>query len=140
MGFNNPAVSQCPVYGGSIVLPATVLQRKIVTAALAVWADIRPYSNPEIGTGYDIGSQVIPFHLAQSLMSLLLDGLTLLLGHFFCRGKSTLSRLLRNDINGTLLAVFIRKYITVPIYPVHQSVNVRKLLIVVRPAVMEPDE
>lgn len=69
MGFHNPAVSQCPVDGGSLVLPATVLQRKIVTAALAVGADIRPYSNPEIGTGYDIGSKVIPFHLAQSLMS-----------------------------------------------------------------------
>lgn len=139
MGFHNPAVSQCPVDGGSLVLPATVLQRKIVTAALAVGADIRPYSNPEIGTGYDIGSKVIPFHLAQSLMSLFLDGLTLLLGNFFSRGKSTLGRHLRNDINGTLLAVFIRKYLSVPVYPVHQSVNVRKLLIVVRPAVMEPD-
>ena len=109
MGFHNPAVSQCPVDGGSLVLPATVLQRKIVTAALAVGADIRPYSNPEIGTGYDIGRKVVPLHLAQSLMSLLLDGLTLLLGDFFSRGKSTLGRHLRNDINGTLLAVFIRK-------------------------------
>ena len=44
MGFHNPAVSQCPVDGGSLILPATVLQRKIVTAALAVGADIRPYS------------------------------------------------------------------------------------------------